>query len=702
MRLSCFALYAALFIVHTSLASGKKPEYPATKTEAVTDTLHGVVVADPYRWLENSESPLVRQWVADQNAFTREYLDKLPGREAIRQRLDALLDIGTIGSPIPRKGKLFFTRQRGKEEHPILYVRDGLGGADRVLIDPKDLPRENASLDWWFPSPDGSKVAYGVSQYGNEQSRLHVRDVSTGKDLPDVILFTRSASITWQPDSSGFFYTRSLKPGIVPKGEEQLHRYVCYHALGSDPVNDAYVFGAGSAPGGWPEMQLSPGGRWLVVTLRRGWSRSDVFFQDRSRPDAPFTPLAEDIDARFDVIPRDDALYVRTDDGAVRGKLYRVNPAFPDRTEWKEVLAQGDDLLQGAGVTRDTLAALYVHEGVSRLRLFDLKGKPKGEVQLPAPGSITGLGGEWDSDTLFFRFESFTSPPAIYRCDLKSAKAEPWLMGEASDRSADFGIGRVTFHSKDGTEAPMFLVHKKGLKRDGDNPTLIYAYGGFNLSMTPTFDPGRLLFLERGGVLAIPQVRGGGELGEKWHRAGMLGQKQNAFDDCIAAAEYLIREKCTRPEKLAVMGASNGGLLVGAVVTQRPELFRAAVAQVPILDMLRYHRFRMAWQWVPEYGSSEEADAFRWLSAYSPYHKVKDNIAYPAMLLTAAEADARVDPLHARKMAARLQAATTSERPILLREDTDAGHGPGRSRGKLLDELTDVWSFLLAQLDVKP
>jgi prolyl oligopeptidase len=699
-----------LVLLPAVLPAGEKKSssYPPTKVDKVIDKIHGVEVADPYRWLEDAKSPEVEKWVEKQNNYTRSILDKLPGRARVRARLSELLDIGTIGTPVPAKGCYFYTKRAGKQNQPILYVRKGLKGEDRVLVDPNQLAKDGTvALDWWFPSRDGALVAYGLSKDGNEQSTLRVRDVATGKDLPeDVIERTRACSVAWLPDRTGFYYTRYPAPGSVAKGQENYNRHIYFHRLRDDPKRDVKVFGAGRAPEDWPNVTLSPDGRWLVVTVEQGWAKSEIFFKDRTKETSEFTPLVANVDALFNVVARNDRFYVHTNEKAPRYKVYQVDPLKPKRDQWTEIIAQGKDVLEGVAAIGDALAGLYLHKASSQLRLFTKEGKPFDmEVKLPTLGSVKSIGGEWDGHELLFDFQSFTMPTTIYHVDLSRSDApmEVWERVKADIDFARYEVKQVTYPSRDKAKTPitMFLAHKKGLKRNGKNPTLLYGYGGFNINITPTFNVSRFLFLERGGLLAIPNLRGGGEYGEEWHQAGMLGKKQNVFDDFLGAADWLIKEKYTDRAHLAIQGGSNGGLLVGAALTQAPELFRAVVCQVPLLDMVRYHKFLIARLWIPEYGSADDPKEFKWLYAYSPYHRVKEGAAYPAVLLATAASDSRVDALHARKMAARLQAATSSDQPILLRLETKAGHGAGKPRGKMLDELTDEWSFLFWQLGMK-
>jgi len=655
-----------------------------------------VAVPDPYRWLEETDSPEVAAWTAAQGRFARLVLDGLPGRDAIRTRLDALFSIGTVSPPTIRGGRYFYQRREGAQEQPVLYVRHGSAGVDRVLVDPATLsPDATSALDWYYPSPDGRLLAYGVSEGGSEKSTLRVRDVETGRDLPDVIPWTRACSLEWRPDGSGFFYTRYPERGRVPPGEEDYHRHVFEHSLGEDWGRDAQLFGEGRAPEDWPSIHLSPDGRFLAVSVSRGWTRTDVYLKDRSGGGG-FVPVVEGIDSLFGLTLRNDRLYLHTNHGAPRYRLVTADPARPGPESWQDLIPEGPDVLEGALLVGQWILVLRLRDASSRLALHDLRGRLLRELELPGIGTVEAITGEWDGKEAFFGFSSFTTPPAVYRLDLPEGPPVPWRAVEGDVDPRAYAVRLVRYASKDGTPISMFLVHRRD--RPPGGPALLTGYGGFNVSLTPAFGRSLLLFLERGGLYALAHLRGGGEYGEEWHRAGMQELKQNVFDDFLAAAEFLLREGHVARGRLAIMGGSNGGLLVGAALTQRPELFAAVVCQVPLLDMLRYHRFRIARLWIAEYGSPEDPHAFRWLHAYSPYHRVREGTPYPAVLLTAGEADSRVDPMHARKMAARLQAATASGRPILLRLETRAGHGQGKPVSKLVAEWSDVWSFLLAEL----
>jgi prolyl oligopeptidase len=676
----------------------RSEEYPPTRTVPVVETLHGEPIADPYRWLEDRDDPEVQAWTAAQNALTARTLGAVPARAAIRERLTTLLRIGALSTPTPARGRYFYQRRDGAQNQPVLYVRDGVHGADRALLDPNVLDAEGTTaLDWCHPSDDGGRLAYGLSEGGSEESVLRVMDVATGADLGVRIPHCRACDLAWLPDASGFYYTRYPRDGEVPEDEAQYHRAVHFHRLGEDPAGDRLIFKP-AAKEHWPGVDLSPDGRWLVISVARTFDQTDLYLQDRVAGTPP-VPVAKDLPATFEGQVIDERLYVRTNLDAPNYRVFVTEAARPARETWRLLVPTRDEaVLDGVLVVGTHLVLSYLERATSRLRLADREGTVQRELELPALGSVFGWGGEWDGHELFYGFSSYTVPPSVYRLDLRSGATELWRRVETDVDPSGYEVQQVWYPSKDGTAITMFLVHRRDLVRDGRNPVYLTGSGGFNISMTPAFARSLLLWLERGGVLAVPNLRGGGEYGEAWHQAGMLSRKQNSFDDFIAAAEWLVRQGYTRPERLAAAGGSNGGLLMGAVLTQRPDLFRAVVVQVPLLDMLRYHRFQIARLWIPEYGDPDDPEQFRWLRAYSPYHHVRPGTAYPAVLLATAESDTRVDSLHARKMAAALQAATAGERPVLLRLEQRAGHGAGKPVAKVLEELVDSWSFVFAEL----
>ena len=662
---------------------------------------HGVEVRDPYRWLEDGDAEEVRRWSEAQGRHTRAALDAIPFTAAIRERLRVLFSIGLVSAPAIRGDRYFHQRRTGDQEQPVLYLRQGREGEDRVLLDPARFAEDRTSaLDWYYPSDDGRLLAYGVSEGGSEKSVLRILDVDTGRDLADVIPFTRACSLEWRPDGSGFFYTRYPEPGSVPPGEENYRRRVYEHVLGRDWREDPLVFGADRPPEDWANVHLSPGGRWLAVSVSRGWTRTDVYLRDLASPDSPFVTVIEGLDAIFGVDVRNDRLYLQTNLDAPRSRLVAADLEHPGRETWRDVLPEGPDVLEGTALIGDWIVAVWLRDASSRVTLHARDGTLLHEVALPVIGSVAGLTGEWDGREAFLGFTSYAVPPTVYRLALPDPTLGLWARAPGEVDADRFRVRLVHYPSRDGTLVSMFLVDARDRPTDGRGAALLTGYGGFNISHTPAFGRGVIQFLEKGGLYAVAHLRGGGEYGEDWHRQGMLDRKQNVFDDFLAAADFLLQQGHAGRGRLAIMGGSNGGLLVGAALTQRPGLFRAVVCQVPLLDMVRYHLFRIARLWIPEYGSADDPEAFRWLHAYSPYHHVRDGTPYPAVLITTGESDSRVDPLHARKMAARLQAATSSDHPILLRLETRAGRGQGKPLSKTLEEWTDVWAFLFSELSL--
>ena len=695
---------------------------PKAKCEAVVDNYHGREIADPYRWLEDSAAPETQQFVAAQNAYTRSVLEDIPGRDELRRRVEKLLTIGRVASPRIGGENYFYERRDGRQNQAVVYVRQGRQGPvfqknDRPLIDVNALaPDGTIALDWWYPSEDGRYVAVGTSPNGSELSTLQVIETATGKLLAEKIERTRAASVAWQPDSSGFYYTRYPRAGDVPSGEEMYNRRVFFHQLGSgknaDGTHDPLVFPADGfelAPQHWPNVSISNDGSWLLVDVSEGWIKTELYLKDLSPtvPDAKrsrFQRLTTGENFLYHGEVLDGQLYITTNEGAPRFRVFKAACAAPERSNWKEIIPESDAVIEGrAAIIARKLFVHSIRNASSQLSLFDLNGRLEANVAMPALGSIFDLGGNWNSDSGFFGFVSYAVPPTVFEVSLEGKTAE-WARVESGIDAARYQVEQLWFNSKDGTRVPMFVVSKKGLVKNGRNPALLSGYGGFNAGRTPVFNRNAmLLLLDQGGVYVDVQLRGGNEFGEDWHRSGMLEKKQNVFDDFIAAAEHLIAEKYTDADHLAIQGGSNGGLLVGAALTQRPDLFRAVVCQVPLLDMLRYQNFQIAKLWIPEYGSSDDPAQFEYIYAYSPYHRVKAGTQYPAVLLMTAESDTRVDPMHAVKMAALLQAeaANGPERPILLRVDSKAGHGIGKPIMKLVDDAVDVWSFLFQQLGVK-
>ena len=685
--------------------TGSKMSPPKAETNVVVDDYHGRKIADPYRWLEDAKSPQTQRFVEEQNAYTEKMLNSVPGKEKLRARLEQLLSIGRLEAPQPVGNYYFYEKREGQQNQPVIYVREGLNGTDRSLIDVNALaPDGTIALDWWYPSRDGKFVAYGTSPNGSEISTLRVIETATGKLLPEQIGRTRSASVAWLPDSSGFYYTRYPQPGDVPAGQEMYNRHVFFHRLGTSDngSKDPLIFGEGLDPTHWPNVNLSNDGAWLLVHISEGWTKGELYLKHMADPLSKFIEVTSGKNFLYSGHIFDGNIYITTNEDAPRYHVFKVPCAAPQRSNWKEIIPQADGVIENSAANiGHRLFVHYLRNASSSLTIYDLEGKRVADVTMPTLGSIINqLGGDWNSKEGFFAFHSYAMPPTAYRVTLDGKVSEFQRVKSDVDPN-QYEVKQVRFNSKDGTSVPMFVVHKKGLKQDGKTPTLLSGYGGFNLGRTPFFDRNAMLvLLEHGGIYADVQLRGGNEFGEEWHRAGMLDKKQNVFDDFIAAAEYLIAQKYTDKDHLAIQGGSNGGLLMGAAFTQRPDLFRAVVCQVPLLDMLRYQRFQIAKLWIPEYGSADDPKQFDWLYAYSPYQHVKQGGVYPAILFMTADSDTRVDPMHAKKMTALLQAqaANGPDRPILLRVDTKAGHGIGKPIGKLLEDDVDIWSFFFWQL----
>jgi prolyl oligopeptidase len=703
-----------------------RPAYPPARREAVRDTLHGVEVDDPYRWLEDGDATEVKAWVAAQDELARRRLGEVPGREQLAARVAELAYRESVSAPMVRGGRWFYTRRHVDQEKAVVYWREGETGAERALLDPNAWTEDgSASLDGWFPSWDGRYVAYKRAENNADEGVLHVREVATGAEAStDLLAGVRYGAPAWSADSRGLYYKYYPTDPAIPVADRAALAELRRHRLGSPQREDELIMPATGSAEHALEIALPNGGQFLVLQLHLGWNATDIYvkdLRDRRPPARPasdalpadprervevlarargFQPLIVGRAAVSDVTAWKRWLYLRTNDEAPTFRVFRVDPRRLDRARWRELVPARADTLSSIAVAGNKLALIYTREAASAVELRELDGRPVRELALPGIGTAT-LTAEPDRDIAYLGYSSFDQPQTIYRTSLRSNERSVWAATELPFDPASLAFERVWYRSRDGTRVSMFLVHRAGLERDGKRPTQIYGYGGFSLDMTPQFSAHTVAWAERGGVLAVPNLRGGGEYGEAWHRAGMLDRKQNVFDDAIAAAEYLIREGYTRPASLAIRGGSNGGLLVGAVLTQRPELFAAAICQVPLLDMVRFARSGFGRTWIPEYGDPDDPEAFRWLYAYSPYHRLRQGTAYPAVLMLTADSDDRVDPLHARKFAAALQWATDGG-PVLLRVERNAGHrGADRVRAAV-DVTVDQISFLSWQLERPP
>ena len=670
---------------------------PESEVRMVEENLHGVTVLDPYRWLEEGDAPDTRQWIATQSEYGRSYLDGLPTRDAIRERMAEILSSGSVSTPIEAGGRYFYSRRNGDQDQPVVYVREGRDGEDRELLDPNSMSDDGTTtIDWYVPSKDGKLLAYGKSEEGTETSTMYILDLETGSDLEDTFPKVRFANPQWLKDGSGFYYSRPMDVESIGPGEELYDRRVFLHELGRSYADDPVVFGEGLEKAHIPDGILSDDERYLMLDTFLGWGRNHLYVRDL-RTNRTAT-IAEDGEFSYFGEILGDKLYLLTNRDAPRYRVVAVDLRRPAPEHWETLIPESDAVIEFASISADRMFVGRMRDAHSELHSYRLDGSDERQVQLPGLGTVSAFTSKPSSNEAFFSFSSFVRAPTVFRVESEETVPEVWEQVDSPIDSDSFDIRQVFYPSKDGTKIPMYLIAKNGTPADGSVPGLLYGYGGFNIALTPSYSTWIFPWIEAGNLLAIANLRGGSEYGEDWHKAGMLGNKQNVFDDFIAAGEYLKAERYVDPDRLVIHGRSNGGLLVGAALTQRPDLWRAAVSGVPLLDMLRYDKFRMAKLWVSEYGSAENPEDFQWLHAYSPYHRIEQDQAYPATLIYTADADSRVDPMHARKMVARLQAATSGNAPILLRYEESAGHGRGKPLHKVVDEWADIWSFIFAQV----
>ena len=692
------------FLLATALAAQSPLTYPATRKGDVVDDYHGTKVADPYRWLEDENAPETKAWVEAENKVTSAYLDQIPERDAIRTRLTRLWDFEKYSAPSKRGKHYFYSTNTGLQNQAVLYVTDRLQDRGRVLLDPNALsPDGTTALSGMSLSEDGSLMAYALSKGGADLVVWKVRRVATGQDLPDELPLGRSGVNAWAKDGSGFYYTRYP----LPKDRSALtgvfrNQQLLFHKLGTPLAQDRVVYERPDHPDWGFRAHVTDDGAWLVVSQNEGTGqRRRIFLQDLRKPGAQVEPWLDGFDAAYQVVGNDrDTFYVFTDHDAPRGRLVAIRKGHPQAKDWQELIpqAKGQDVLAGVNLVANRFAATWRVDALQRVRLYDLKGRLQKEIALPGVGTLAGFGGRRKDRETFYSFTSYNLPPTLYRYDFATGKSAVFRQPKVAFDPARFEVKEAFYTSKDGTRVPLFLAYRKGLKLDGQNPTLLYGYGGFNIPAAPAFAPANLAWMELGGVYAQAALRGGSEYGKAWHDAGRLANKQNVFDDFIAAAEWLIREKYTSTPKLAIMGGSNGGLLVGACMTQRPDLFGACLPMVGVMDMLRYHTFTIGWMWKSDYDVSSDPAGFKRLMAYSPLQNLKPGVAYPPTLVTTGDHDDRVVPAHSHKFIATLQADQAGPAPVLTRIETMGGHGAGKPTGKVLAERADQWAFLLKNL----
>ena len=701
---ACFVFGVLAISSVVAQSDGAGLVYPKAKTVEQVDDYHGVKVADPYRWLEDTDSSETHDWVEAENKVTFGYLDQIPYRGAIRERLTetvelrALYSAGTAGRTL-----LLTSTTMACKTRMCVLVGEALNAEPRILLDPNTLSSDGTvALSGSAITDDGKLMAYGTATSGSDWMEWHVRDVDSGKDLPDLIKWVKFSGASWTKDGKGFFYSRYDEP---KQGSSQLRdanyfQKLYYHRLGTSQAEDKLIYerpdnkelGFGGA--------VTDDGHYLVINVWQGTSpKNRLYYKDLTQPDAQVVKLLDDFDAQYQFIDNDGPVFwIQTDLEAPRGRLIAIDTRHPERTNWKTVVPQSADKLEGTTVVDNLFLLSYLKDARTEVRVHDLKGKFLRNVDLPGIGTATGFGGKRKDKETFYAFTSFISPTTIYRYDPEAGKSSVFKQPKVDFDTTQYETKQVFYNSKDGTRVPMFLTYKKGLKLDGQNPTLLYAYGGFDISLTPHFSVPNVVWLEMGGIYAQPNLRGGGEYGEEWHLAGTHAKKQNVFDDFIAAAEWLISNKYTSTPKLAIRGASNGGLLIGASLTQRPDLYGAALPEVGVMDMLRFHKFTIGWAWTSDYGSSDNVEDFKAIYAYSPLHNLKPGTKYPPTMISTADHDDRVVPGHSFKFAATMQADQAGPAPVLIRVETKAGHGAGKPISKIIDETADEWAFVAHNL----
>lgn len=676
--------------------------YPVTQKVDTVDVYFGTEVPDPYRWLEDDNAPATLEWVKVQNDLTNRYMERIPFRAKIKDRLTQLWDYPRESAPWKRGNRYFFFKNNGIQNQDVLFMQEGLEGEAKILLDPNTLSEDGTvALSSVEVSKDGKYMAYMTATAGSDWNQIQIMNIETGENFSEVLQWIKFTGISWEKD--GFYYSRYPEPveGSALSGKNEYHK-VYYHKLGDTQDKDILVYENSTNPQRMHNVQITQDQQHMILYIQESTSGNMVYHKRLDGKVTDFTPIITDLENINGIVENvGDKLLMMTNIAAPKNRLVLVDPNQPAREAWVDIIPEAEEVLESAQVIGNHIVAQYMKDATSRLMLYDLNGTFLHEVELPGLGSIGMLTGQKEDPEMFYTFTSFTFPSSIYRYDIATSTLSLHKESQIDFDGTAYETKQVFYTSKDGTQIPMFIVHKKGLKLNGKNPTLLYGYGGFNVSLTPGFSVSRLVLLENGGVFAMPNLRGGGEYGEAWHKAGTKLQKQNVFDDFIAAAEYLIAEKYTSPEKLAIHGGSNGGLLVGAAMTQRPELFKVALPAVGVLDMLRFHKFTIGWAWTGDYGSSDNEEEFRYLLGYSPLHNIKEGVHYPATLVMTADHDDRVVPAHSFKFIATLQEKHEGSNPVLIRIETKAGHGAGKPTAKRIEEAADLYSFMMYNLGVK-
>jgi prolyl oligopeptidase len=700
----CLAVFLLLAGIPLLAGEAQSLQYPVARKGDVVDDYHGVKVADPYRWLEDPDSAETRAWVEAENKVTFGYLEQIPARDKIKARLTQLWNYEKYGLPYKRGDRYFYTKNDGLQNQSVLYTAKSLTGTPTVLLDPNILSKDGTvALAGYAISRDGKRMAYGLAASGSDWTEWNVRDVETAKDLADHLKWVKFSRASWTRDGKGFYYSRYDEPDEKTKLQSvNYFQKLYYHRVGTAQAEDKLVYERKDHKEWGFGGSVTDDGRYLIIYVSQGTDpRNLLFYKDLKDDKAPVVELIKDFEANYGLIDNDGPVfYLETDLDAPRSRVVAVDLRRPDKKNWREVIPQAAETLQGVSLFGNEFIATYLKDAHTQVKRFSFDGKLLGEVALPGIGSARGFGGERPDKETFYSFTSFTMPPTIFRYDIPSGRSTVFRKAKVDFNPDEYETKQVFYTSKDGTKVPMFITYRKGLKLDGQNPTYLYGYGGFNISMTPSFSVSDLVWMEMGGVYALANLRGGGEYGEEWHQAGTKLKKQNVFDDFIAAAEWLIANKYTSTPKLAIGGHSNGGLLIGACITQRPELYGAALAGVGVMDMLRFHKFTIGWAWVSDFGSSENPEEFKAIYAYSPLHNLKPGTCYPPTIITTADHDDRVVPAHSFKFAATIQADQACDNPVIIRIETKAGHGGGKPTTKTIEEITDEWAFFVKNLNM--
>jgi prolyl oligopeptidase len=702
-----FRILMALVLITGILTGCKqevKIEYPVTNTVEQNDEYFGTVVADPYRWLEDDNSAETAEWVAAQNLITQDYLSKIPFRDALKTRFEKIWNFPRYGVPFKKGERYFYFKNDGLQNQSVLYMRESLEDEPQVLLDPNTLSEDGTiALANISPSTDGQLLAYSISRGGSDWNEIVVMRIADRSMLSDTISWVKFSGISWYGD--GFFYSAYDAPAEGQKlsGANQFHK-VFYHKLGTPQTEDQLIFQDTENPQRNFYAGLTEDERFVFISESQSTSGNALYVKDLTNPNSAFIKIAEGFDNDFQPVDHiDGKILVLTNFNAPLQQLVIIDPANPSPDAWTTVIPESENVLQSVSLVGDFMLATYLENANSKAYFFDYQGNKIRELELPSIGTLAGFSGEKGEQTAFYGFTSFTFPSSVYQYDLATHTSSEYTKSEVDFDPEAYNTEQLFFTSKDGTQVPMFVVYRKDLKKNGKNPVLLYGYGGFNISLTPSFSIARLPFLENGGIYVTVNLRGGGEYGESWHKAGTKLSKQNVFDDFIGAAEYLISEKYTNPEKIAILGGSNGGLLVGACMTQRPDLFKVAIPIVGVLDMLRYQNFTIGWAWADDYGRSDESEEmFRYLLGYSPLHNIKEGVNYPATMAITADHDDRVVPAHTFKFMAELQAKHQGSNPVLVRIETKAGHGAGKPTSKMIEENADMYSFIMQNLGMKP